>query len=188
MRTDTRHTTTNNKRDTRHETTRQQTTNTTANNKRHNTPRGPATNQPINRPSLGYWTNLTFFWAPEQKRHNSRDTPGVNWNKLSAMPANSLNQSYSGPFLGPWFAPAQNLVAQSGSSALQRGPLKRALYIRANHKGPTVWVTEKVPHLAFMASNVPHLVMSAYLSNGFSCWQRQRQQREAAFSAACRQK
>ena len=50
-------------------------------------------------------------------------------------------------------------VQATAQRSSRNGSLKRALYIRTNHRGPSILVTENVPILIISPPNVPTLVM-----------------------------
>ena len=101
---------------------------------------------------------LEFSWDPESTATQKFSShPG---GELSAMPHWALSQSNTSI---AWAQPGPFICSGSVSArpirARRRGPLKRALYIRTNHRGPSILVTENVPTLSISPPNVPTLVM-----------------------------
>ena len=79
------------------------------------------------------------------------------------MPHWALSQSNTSI---AWAQPGPFICSGSVSARpirARRGPLKRALYIRTNHRGPSILVTENVPILSISPPNVPTLVMFVYI-------------------------
>ena len=96
----------------------------------------------------------TQFWAqPTQETATISETPR-GW--IVGGPALSSQPIMYEYFVGPKFSPAQNL---GRPISFQRGPIKRALLIGANHIGPTSNCLSAVPTLSIYAQMVPTLTM-----------------------------
>ena len=110
---------------------------------------------------LHHDTIVTIILGP-RNRHNFRDTPGVNCRRSHIELSANHVRVFREPIrfmLGPKFSPAQNL---GRPISFQRGPIKRALLIGANHIGPTSNCLSAVPTLSIYAQMVPTLAMFGF--------------------------
>ena len=114
--------------------------------------------KPPSQPDPPRGTLIVTILGP-RNRHNFRDTPGVNCRRSHIELSANHVWVFREPIrfmLGPKFAPAQNL---GRPISFQRGPIKRALLIGANHIGTTSNCLSAVPTLSIYAQMVPTLAM-----------------------------